>query len=80
MLKKYFKMVTLPIDKANHAFQGLLIYSLIAMYSPLVAILVVIIVGMGKEILDKFIGGTVDAWDTVATVAAPIVLYLLTFI
>jgi hypothetical protein len=76
MLKEYFQKVTLPIDKANHAFQGLLIYSLIALYSPFVALVVVLAVGVGKEILDSKIGGTVDGWDTVATVAAPIGLYV----
>ena len=75
-LSKYFKMVTMPQDKANHAFQGLLIYSLIALYNPLIAIIVVLVIGVGKEILDKYIGGTVDKWDTVATVAAPIILYI----
>ena len=76
LLSKYFKMVTMPQDKANHAFQGLLIYSLIALYSPLIAIVVVLVVGFGKEVLDGFIDGTVDKWDTIATVAVPIMLYI----
>ena len=76
MIKKYLQLATLPIDKANHAFQGLLIYALIAIYSPLAAIVVVVIVGVGKEVVDRYIGGTVDKWDVVATVASPIVLYV----
>lgn len=75
MLKEYFQKVTLPIDKANHAFQGLLIYGLVALYRPFVALVVVLLVGVGKELLDDHIDGTVAIWDTIATIAAPVVLY-----
>ena len=69
--------LVIPQDKANHAFYGLLIYSLVAMYNPLVAVLVVLVVGAGKEVLDKYTNGTVDKWDFVATITAPVFLYLM---
>ena len=80
LIKKYLQAVTLTQDKANHAFQGLLIYSLLAFYSPLVAIVVVLVVGFGKEVLDGFIGGTVDKWDIVATISAPFLLYVISLV
>lgn len=77
LFKRYFQFITLPVDKANHAMHGLIVYSFIAIYSPFIAILVVLVLGIGKEVLDKYIGGTVDIRDIVATALAPVILYLI---
>lgn len=32
-LKKIFKFLVIPLDKANHAFYGLMVYSIIAAFN-----------------------------------------------
>lgn len=80
MIKKYLKMITLSQDKANHAFYGLLVYSIIAIWSPFVGVVVVLMLAVLKEVLDSYIGGTVDKWDVVATALAVVSLYIAVWI
>ena len=77
MIEKYFKFITLPSDKANHAFWGLVTYSFIALYSPLLAVLVVMVIAIGKEVYDEYYPNhTSDKMDAIATAITPIVLYI----
>lgn len=76
---KYFLTVTINLqrDKANHAFDLLLVYSLIALFSPLIALGVVLLIALAKEVWDYFGNGTPDVWDIVAGITSPIVIFLL---
>jgi len=76
-MKEWFKFITLPQDKANHALWGLAIYSFVALYSPMIAIILVFANAIGKEIWDNFNDGTVDKYDSLATVTIPFILYLI---
>jgi hypothetical protein len=66
-------------DLANHAFYGLLIYSIVALYDPLVGLCVVSIVGVGKEVYDSYnkLTHTPDIVDTLFTIVPSMVLFLL---
>ena len=69
---------SIPKDKALHALYGLIIYSFIALYNPMIAILTVVLISVAKEIYDfqhKDIH-TADWYDALATSAIPLVLYV----
>ena len=44
----------LPYDKALHVLYGLIIYSLIALYSADIAIVIVMCTAVGKELYDSY--------------------------
>ena len=73
------KFMTLPADKSSHAMYGLIVWGLVSIYNPEVAICLVLFMGISKEIIDRYIGGTRDVWDAVATIAVPLVLYIITY-
>lgn len=75
LINKWFKFITLPQDKANHALHGLIIYIFISLYSPMIAICIVAIIAIGKEVWDSFGNGTPEKLDALATLAIPLVLY-----
>lgn len=58
-------------DKANHMAYGLLLYAMFGLWNTLVALLIVWIVGVAKEVYDSFGNGTKDWKDLLATVLAP---------
>jgi hypothetical protein len=60
----------IPVDKANHFIAGTLIYVLSAIiFSPFVAIIPVIVFGLGKEIYDYITKkGTPDVIDFLFTI------------
>ena len=62
-------MYQFPADKANHALWGLALFIALAFArDPLFALLMVVAVGIVKEIYDKVTEtGTPDVWDAVAT-------------
>ena len=62
-------------DKANHAFYGLLIYSIISLISIHLALVVVLIVAIAKEIVDIYTKRYYDYYDILATAIIPIILY-----
>ena len=72
-----FTVASIPHDKALHGFIGLVIYSFIALASPLVAIAVVGVLAVGKEIKDEIVYGGFDGKDLLFTIAIPIILYVL---
>ena len=55
-------------DKILHLAAGFIIALLLTWISPLVALLVVVLAGIMKELFDYYFNGTVDKWDFVATV------------
>ena len=55
-------------DKILHLAAGFIIALLLTWISPLAALLVVVLVGIMKELFDYYFNGTVDKWDFVATV------------
>jgi len=68
--------IMIGFDKVLHFISGFLIYSVthaLAVYidivfSPLVIMLIVLLIGIAKEIFDKFTHGDVEVADVVATV------------
>ena len=78
MMEKLFKLLQMDYDKCHHAFYGLLIYSLLAIVSPMIAIIVVAVVGIGKEVYDNYTPNhTSDKMDAVYTVIPSLVMYIL---
>lgn len=75
-MKDLLKKLLLPQDKANHMAYGLLIYTILALWNPIIGISIVLILAISKEVLDKFTGGTVDKWDLIVTIISPIILYM----
>lgn len=66
----------LPQDKANHVVYGTMVYAIaVPFLGPLVSLIPVALVAIGKEVYDKKSGtGTPDVWDALATVAGPAAL------
>ena len=79
-MKNILEWALMPQDKANHAFYGLALYSLLALVSPLLAIVLVITIGVGKEIYDEIQYGGFDTIDIVFTIALPVVLYTISLV
>jgi hypothetical protein len=74
----YNKLNSLPKDKVYHSFYGTLIFTLLAIVNPNIAIAIVWIAAFGKEILDKVSGlGEFDIFDIFATVTLPTVLHMI---
>jgi hypothetical protein len=71
------KQFNIPHDKALHLAYGLIIYSFIALYNYHLAVAVVILVAVAKELYDYFYGGTVEGKDVAYTIAVPIILSII---
>jgi len=71
----------MPQDKANHAFYGLLTYIVVGMVNPHLAICVVFVQSLGKEVYDYYNPktNTADFMDFVYTFAPSMVLYALEY-
>ena len=67
--------MSIPPDKQLHFFAGM---AVCAMFAPF-GLDAACIAAVGKEVYDHFFGGTVDAYDVLATVlgAAALVLWLM---
>ena len=78
MIEKILNTMNLQQDKANHAFYGMVIYSFFALYNIHIAIVFTFIVGVGKELYDRYHKEyhTQDVLDAVAVVIVPSVLYI----
>jgi hypothetical protein len=71
----------IPCDKTTHALIGLIIYSFLTLFtSPIIAFVVVTIIGALKEVYDYIYRDihTPDFWDFVATIAIPAILTFIT--
>lgn len=69
------KIIAIPHDKLLHLSVGLVIYSLTALFNPLLGLTAVLLVAGAKEIYDKATGkGTPELADFIYTVAMPTTL------
>ena len=75
MDKIFQKLANIQHDKLLHSFYGTVIYLLLSLFSPIVAILTVIFVAIAKEIYDEVKYGGFDWKDLVATIVIPLVLF-----
>lgn len=75
-LEEVFKKMSIPQDKANHMVYGFIVYGLLYMISPSIALTGTIGVAIAKEVYDMYFGGTVDWKDYIATIIIPIVIEL----
>ena len=77
MIEKVLKLLLLDQDKANHAFYGLLVYSILSLYSPMLALVVVGIQAVGKEIYDLIYKEihTPDIIDALYTFLPSLIVY-----
>jgi hypothetical protein len=64
-------------DKIAHAFYGTLFYLLISLIDIDLALFLTFALAIGVEIYDKYKGGKADILDALATIAIPIILFLL---
>ena len=78
MLEKINSMLIIEHDKALHAFYGLFVYSIVSIWDPLVAILLVAVQAVGKEAYDFHHPDThtVDRMDVAYTFVPVFIVYL----
>lgn len=74
MDKIFQKLASIQHDKLLHSFYGTVIYLLLSLFSPIVAILTVIFVAIAKEVYDEIVYGGFDWKDIIATIAIPMLL------
>lgn len=55
-------------DKVLHALVGVTLAVILSQFSFTLAIVGVVVAGIGKEVWDYYNKGTVDGWDAVATI------------
>jgi len=63
-------------DKVVHSFYGTLLYYAISLFDPLIAIIVVVIVALLTEILDKKGSGNSEGLDFIFTIFFPVLFYI----
>lgn len=59
----------MQLDKILHAVAGYAVYLTVFPFGMEWAALATLVAAVGKEVYDKYFGGTVDHYDAVATVA-----------
>ena len=64
----------MPQDKANHLAYGMIVYSLVGVWDPLMALGIVVMIATVKEVWDRTGHGTCSIWDWIATVSCPMVI------
>ena len=69
------EMAKIPHDKLLHSFYGTVIYLLLSLFSPIVAILTVIFVAIAKEVYDEVKYKSFDLKDIIATILIPMLLF-----
>ena len=75
MDKIFQKLANIQHDKLLHSFYGTVIYLLLSLFSPIIAILTVIFVAIAKEIYDEIVYSGFDWKDIIATIAIPMMLF-----
>ena len=73
------KLALIPKDKLLHSFYGTVIYLLLSLFSPIVAILTVIFVAIAKEVYDEVKYKSFDIVDIIATILIPMILFIKEF-
>ena len=64
-------------DKIAHAFYGTAFYLIISLISNDLALFLTFALAIGVEVNDKYKDGKADMLDVLATIAIPIILFLL---
>ena len=64
----------IPTDKLLHLLAGCAIAVGLHPFGLPIAVLALTAVGIGKEVYDRFTGGTVDVYDALATVWSGVVM------
>lgn len=60
-------LTTLPLDKITHFLGGAVIVALAAPFSPVIALVSLVLIALLKEIIDEVVYGGFDGRDLVAT-------------
>jgi len=63
------KLPIFPQDKANHFIYGAAVTSLVALFSVVAAIILCVVVAVGREVYNKVYGGEVSLADIAWTLA-----------
>jgi len=58
----------IPLDKQLHFYSGGMLAALAWPFGVVLALLIVVVAAIGKEVRDSMGYGTPDAWDAVATI------------
>jgi len=75
--KTLYNLTRIPTDKLLHSFYGTLVYSVVALANPIVALITVAALAVTKEIYDYTQSNHTASWqDVVATVGIPGILTL----
>lgn len=69
------KLALIPNDKLLHSFYGTVIYLLLSLFNPIVAILTVIFVAIAKEVYDEIKYKGFNIIDIIATILIPMLLF-----
>lgn len=69
------EMAKIPHDKLLHSFYGTVIYLLLSLSSPILAILTVIFVAIAKEVYDEVKYKGFDLKNIIATILIPMLLF-----
>jgi hypothetical protein len=76
-IKRFINYFVIPEDKANHLIYGLLIYFLASLLYPSLALLIVIIIALLKEVYDNYGNGTSDWKDFMFTITLPLLIEII---
>ena len=76
MNKVFGYLANLPHDKLLHSFYGTLIYLPISYVDSFIALGIVAVVALSKEILDEKDYGGFDLSDIIATMLIPTLIYI----
>lgn len=68
-------MARIPNDKLLHSFYGTLVYISFSIISPLLAIYIVLLVAVAKEVRDQYVYSGFDVIDILATIFIPLILF-----
>ena len=58
----------IPLDKQLYIFSGGMLAALAWPFGAVLALLILVVAAIGKEVRDSMGYGTPDAWDAVATI------------
>ena len=70
------EIAKIPHDKLLHSFYGTLIYAVVSVFNPILAIIVTLIVAVSKEVMDEIKYKGFDWKDIIATICIPTVFLI----
>ena len=72
------KLGSIPQDKLLHIIAGVVIYLVSGLLvSPVMSLIIVVLVAIGKELWDSLGNGTPDKWDAIATIGGGVLCFIL---